>query len=344
MHLLLHMLMGASLGELSLGKKVGRPAIWMGALIGAFPELESLLYWTHGSVQGMLHQRGPLHSLIAFLVIPPIMAWLAKSIWQNRQPKLRGRDWVRLCYAVYFCHLLLDLCTIPGIQAFYPFWKYRLSLHVISSFDPWLSIPLMLGLLMGLRYPRESRPRTIWVGSGLVLSAFYLILAFSSQQFVHSLFQASYQKHSLNIQRFEVYPTWGNTLLWYGLAEQAYGYQIGYYSLFEGLKGNIQHQYLPKQHDLPFETIDHRLEDRFQEATHRYYNFQVDSQTVLLHDLRYGWESTYLDSNQRNLTFKQSYRLWEDDDGNLQLATQAPPPMPLSWRQYGLRILGLSTE
>lgn len=289
MEVITHAALGALIGELALGQKMGyRAAIW-GAVAGLLPELEYLIRPIYGEFTFLLERRGLLHSVWGLIFIPVLLSILARGWSRSRFPDLRKRDWWKVFAWIWVFHLGLDASTTLGIQFFYPFWKYRVSLNMIASFDVLLTLILILFLSLSLRLPSHHRRRSLWSGIGLTLFGLYMIVAFTNRQTVRSVFANSCQEAGHRPLRYEVYPIWGSNLYWYGIGEEGYSYQVGYYSLLNGLDGRFLLQYLPKEHSLPPYGFFHYLEDRMQEATHRYYNVETRGDTLIWYDLRWGW-------------------------------------------------------
>jgi inner membrane protein len=288
MDLLTQAALGGAVGELTLGKRVGNRALLWGSLGGILPDGDYLLRWTHGELTYWIEQNGLTHSLLFALLVPWLLGAGVKWLERKRFPDLRRRQWGKLFFWVFLTHLALDGCTTGGVQLFYPFWHYRVSLSFISVIDPLYTLPLLTGLLVGLRHAPNTRLRNMWMGAGMVVSSLYLLFAFTNQQFVRAIFANVWRQGGRQVIRFETYPTLGNTLLWYGVAEEAYGYHIAYYSLLAGREGGLSTVYLPKQHGLADSLVNPRLEDRLQEASHRYYNLEKRGDAVLWHDLQYG--------------------------------------------------------
>lgn len=342
MDLLTYALLGAIISELSLGKRLGNRAALYGAVVGLLPELERLLGLTHGGLTLLLERRGALHSILALALVPLILSFVARGLERKRFPELRKRHWWKMFAWVWLLHLGLDACTTLGIQFFYPFWKYRLSLNMIAPVDPLLTLPLLVFLLLALRLPRDHARRPLFAGLGLALFGLYLTVAFTNRQFMRTMFADACERAGYQVIRHEVYPTWGNNVLWYGVAEEAYGYHIGHYSLLQGLDGYIKLTFLPKTHGLPQENFSLYLEDRLQEATHRYYNLEQSGDTLIWHDLRWGLSNLDEQHEFKKPEPRVSYQLLLRDDGRpAWIGPQQPAPVwQRNWPVFFERLRG----
>ncbi len=77
--------LGASVGELFLGRKLGNRAMAWGAAIGTLPDLDvvSRLFLSH-EVYGLIYHRGLSHSILLTIVLPFLLAFLAQSYYARR--------------------------------------------------------------------------------------------------------------------------------------------------------------------------------------------------------------------------------------------------------------------
>ena len=83
MDLVTQMVLGASVGEATLGKKVGNKGILWGTVAGLIPDLDvtaSLFTDTLTSIE--LH-RGFSHSILFSLLLAPLLGWLISKINKN---------------------------------------------------------------------------------------------------------------------------------------------------------------------------------------------------------------------------------------------------------------------
>ena len=86
--------LGAAVGELFLGKKLGNRALFWGALAGTIPDFDvfSRLFTTH-SVYGLLYHRGITHSILFTVLAPFLLAWLAQQYYTKDWHKRKGIQW-----------------------------------------------------------------------------------------------------------------------------------------------------------------------------------------------------------------------------------------------------------
>ena len=69
--------LGAAMGELTLGKKIGNRAMIWGAIAGTIPDLDVLAGIGMSEIDALAFHRGPTHSLLFAFTTPWLFAWLA---------------------------------------------------------------------------------------------------------------------------------------------------------------------------------------------------------------------------------------------------------------------------
>lgn len=287
MDLITHAALGAVLGELLMGKQAGSKGLIWGVIVGVLPDVDSLLRWTHSDLTYLLYRQSLTHSLLFVLLSSLLFGSLLYRLYGRSQG--RRRDWFKLWFWVLLTHTLLDTCAGWGTQLFYPFWQHRFAASVISEIDPLFSLPLLTGLIVGLNQERQSRTRSLWVGMGLLVSVLYLLVTITNKQYVQAVFEHNFERqHASEVIRFETYPTLGNNLLWYGIAEMPYGYQVGYFSVFEGAATKLSLDHIPKRHQLSEELIGFNEVQQLRAVSNRYYVVEAQGDSVLWHDLRFS--------------------------------------------------------
>ncbi|QDG50454.1 metal-dependent hydrolase [Persicimonas caeni] len=140
---LAHSLVGAALAEAGLKKKT--PLATATLIIGAnFPDVDAVAM-VIGSDFSLWFRRGWTHGVLAWVVLPPILAMLMlgwdKWIRRRRNPDAEPVHvgWlVGLSYLGVLTHPFLDWLNTYGVRLLMPFdgqWFYGDSLFIV---DPWL--------------------------------------------------------------------------------------------------------------------------------------------------------------------------------------------------------------
>ena len=243
-----HAAVGAALGELMLGTRLGNRALGWGLLLGVFPDLLDALLALFLSTSGRLAQvsaasHSPLLMLALLLVLPRNTA----KLW--RQAKVtRGQagGFVALAWSV---HLLVDALSLPGVQVLWPYPGPRVGIWLLDRGDGLFVLPMavMLLSLVGLRSKKEQakRRRRWWWGVGL--SGGYLVLAGVAKWAVAAGFAGDLARRGITCERRMESPFSCNLLLWRGLAECGDDVWVGYRSVFEWRSTPLRWTVFPRQ-------------------------------------------------------------------------------------------------
>ena len=80
---LTQIVLGASVAEATLGKKIGNKAIVLGAIAGTIPDLDIVTRFFVDDLTASVMHRGFSHSLIFPFVAALILAWILKKIYSS---------------------------------------------------------------------------------------------------------------------------------------------------------------------------------------------------------------------------------------------------------------------
>ena len=95
--------LGAAVGEATLGRRVGAKAALWGAVLGTLPDLD-VLYPFADPVSAFTWHRGPSHSLFVLAALTPVVVWLILKLHPDSSEHRSG--WYRLVLSVF------ELCSI----------------------------------------------------------------------------------------------------------------------------------------------------------------------------------------------------------------------------------------
>ena len=279
--------LGSALGVAVLGRRVPawKAALW-GGLAGTLPDLDALIDFGD-PIRNMTFHRAESHSLLYLTLLAPLLALLAV--------KLRGKGagyhrWALALWLALFTHPLLDWMTVYGTQLGLPFTDTPFGLGSIFIIDPLYTLPLVVGVVMALLWPRLGRH---WNIAGLALSCAYLAWSAAAQARVEQLAHRSLARQGIAARQVLVTPTAFNTVLWRVLAMTPTGYVEGF------------HSFLDPGTDLRFQ--QHRSEEGLREPlqgiwgfermawfTRGYYALSERDGRAIISDLRMGQEPSYV--------------------------------------------------
>jgi len=226
--------LGAAVGEVLLGRKIGNRAQLLGAIGGTIPDLDILFNGFFSDPIAQLHiHRGYSHSMFVHLLLALPFAWLG---WKWLKDKITFRQSYLAWYLFFLTHTLLDCCTTYGTQLFLPFTDFLVGFNTISVIDPLWTLPFLLTLLVCLFIRREKPLRMKWAKAGLIYSSLYMLMTLVNKWQVHRQFQNELDRQGIAATTLSTTPTMLNNLLWAGIALTQDSLFVAEYSLLQSDK------------------------------------------------------------------------------------------------------------
>lgn len=280
--------LGAAVAATTLGR---RTAVWKAALWGGvaatLPDLD--VFIDHGdALRNMVMHRGFSHALFWLTLLSPVLA--ALPAWLHGERALYRRWWLAIWLALV-THPLLDALTVYGTQLLQPFSAHPFGLGSIFIIDPLYTLPLLVGVAVGMA--RREGKGLRWVHWGLALSTAYLAWSVLAQWHVRTVAQDTLAARGAGPAPLLVTPTPFNTVLWRVVAVRPDGgYEEGYYSLFDGGRPLQLRRYegTPQLRDAlrGLEAVQ-----RLSAFTHGFYKLHARDGQAWISDLRMGQEPNY---------------------------------------------------
>ncbi|MCU7828466.1 MAG: metal-dependent hydrolase [Candidatus Thiodiazotropha sp. (ex Myrtea sp. 'scaly one' KF741663)] len=282
-------LLGAAVGHATLGARVGRKALFWGAVFGGMPDLDVLI--PHADeVAAITNHRGFSHSLVTHTIVAPVLgAGLARLHAREGASITR---WTLLVWLALATHALLDATTIYGTQLFWPSAGPPVGLGSIFIIDPLYTLPLLIGVLWAAFARRKlifgRRANRV----GLGLSTAYLAGAIFIQAQVRDIAESELTRQGVTYDRLITTPTPFNLLLWRVVAMVPHGYREGYYSLLDPLP-EIRFVQYPSNESLLSSVDDAPAVTRLRWFTRGFYRVREIDGRLEITDLRMGFEPRY---------------------------------------------------
>lgn len=278
--------LGAAVGEAVLGRHVGKKAPLWGAALGTLPDLDVIANPFISEMAALGFHRSLTHSLFFMIVASPLIGWaLGRLHASDGMPWTR---WAGMAVAVLSTHVLLDCLTTYGTQVFWPFSDYPVIFGTIFIIDPLYTLPLAVGLLVAVWWPRDARRRRLANAVGLALSSAYLLVTIANKLHVERVFSESLRAQGLPHTQVFTKATAFNNVLWSAIAEGEDGFYVGFYSLLDD-DGHVDFRFVPKRHDLLGAADDSPAMKRLQWFSRGYYIVRRAADGgLLVHDLRFG--------------------------------------------------------
>jgi len=168
---LTQIVLGASVGEAVLGRKIGNKAMLYGAIDGTIPDLDVLTSYFTDTVSALEIHRGFSHSVVFSVLMAPIFSWLVTRYESYKNKKA----WAWFFFWVLITHPILDAHTTWGTQLFWP-GDLRLAFKTIFVIDPIYTLPFLSFVILTMFQKRTSSKRRVFNRIGLGLSTAYLAL------------------------------------------------------------------------------------------------------------------------------------------------------------------------
>ena len=300
---LTQIVLGAAVGELVLGRKVGNKAMIYGAVAGTIPDLDVFIGNFYDTVTALEIHRGFSHSIVFSVLMAPILGYLLSRIHKQASWK----NWSSLVFFGLFTHPLLDCFTTWGTQLFWPL-DLRIAFKSIFVIDPLYTLPFLICLIAASRYQRTSVKRRRLNRWGLIISSSYLILSLVSKGFAFDKFENALAAQNISYTELETRPSPLNILLWSANVKTSTAILIGEYSIFDSQP--IQFRAYPKQHEKIEGLLKYENLERLTNITNGWFIISERENELYFNDLRFGLVS--LDPASEKFVF--SYSLSEVDN------------------------------
>lgn len=232
---LTHVVLGAAIGQLVLGKKLGNRALGWGALIASAPDIDVLANFFLDTAGELKHHRGFSHSI----VFAGLLTWLLARQLPKHWKDLKKKERVTPAQAALFAglalgsHLLIDCFSVYGTQLFSPFSDYKVSWGNLFIIDPLFTLPLLIVVLRLLWWPKTELRRSKWAACGLAIAFAYAGLSFGAKHIAAQAFERDLARRKMSVKRRMEGPTPFNILLWRSVAERDGELWVGYRSLLD---------------------------------------------------------------------------------------------------------------
>ncbi|HLZ86362.1 MAG TPA: metal-dependent hydrolase [Puia sp.] len=287
---LTHIVLGAAIGEVLGGRKLGRKALLIGAIANSLPDIDFLASFWLPAARDVWAHRGITHSFLFLLIMTPALSFFASRIWPGSG--MTRRDWYRFFGWQLFTHIFIDAFNAYGTGWFEPFSHQRIAFHVLFVADPFFSIWLGIAFIALLVLKANHPARRKWAVAGLLLSSTYLCYGITNKLRIDRQVTADLQTQQHPYTRYFSTPTPLNNWLWYVVAEDSGGFYTGYRSLFDHEPTHFRFQPKAKWLLKPFlgqPDVHYLL--RFSQG---FYTVEEWGDTVVFNDLRFGemkgWE------------------------------------------------------
>lgn len=210
-----HGLLGATAAFVALGGRIGRRAAVAGLAGGLIPDADIFLAPISDPALPFELHRHFTHAL----VLAPVFGALAAAPLLL-VPRWRDTPWLLLAAGAVGCltHGLLDQFTSYGTHLWWPFISERTAWDGLSIVDPFITLPLLIGLAIAL-----IRRHTVTAVATLAFVAAYAGLGLVQRERALDVQRSLAAARGDAIQHGRAMPTLGNLVLWRSLYRTADG-------------------------------------------------------------------------------------------------------------------------
>ena len=282
---LTQIVLGASVAEAILGKKIGNKAIVLGAIAGTIPDLDIVTRFFVDDLTASVMHRGFSHSLIFPFVAAPILAWILKKIYYNYSD-VSFNDWFKMFFLAIITHPLLDAQTTWGTQLFWPF-EWRVAVENVFIIDPIYTLPFLTFLILTAFQDRLSKKRRLFNSLGLIISSAYLLVTLSFKGVAHYNIAKGLEENNIQYKDINTRATYFNSILWSSQIELEDSYIFTYYSLFDKSKPIFTKKF-PKNHDMLQPFIDEKKIQQLIILSNGHYLMTNENDELIFWNLKLG--------------------------------------------------------
>jgi inner membrane protein len=283
-----HIVLGATLGEVMAGKKLGKKAMLLGAIAQSLPDFDFIAGLWMSPAHYFLAHRGLTHSFLFITLAALLLAILANSFYKKEIPY---KHWALFFFAQMLTHVLLDSLNAYGIAWLEPFSHQRFSFDVLFVADPFYTVWPLVACVVLLILKTSSPSRMKWAITALVLSSFYILYAFSNKMKADQSVRKSLADRGIEVNEFLTTPTPLNSWLWYVVVpasqESTRGYWIGYYSVFDA-EPSIRYQFFTQNDSLLSLVNNHEDVELLIRLSRDYYVVEQKNDSLVFSNLRFG--------------------------------------------------------
>jgi inner membrane protein len=280
-----HIAIGAVVGEVMAGKKLGKHAMFVGAIAQSLPDIDFVASFWMTFSENLLAHRGFTHSFL-FVVITTVGLSLLADRWYQK-PDMRLRSWMIFLGLQMTLHLLIDGCNAYGTGWFEPFSHERFSFHFLFVADPffsvWVGMASLALLILKNTHPLRMK-LAVW---SLVLSSTYMAYALYNKLTVERDVAAALKRQNIEYTRYLTTPTPLNSWLWFVAVEDADGFHVAHRSVFDRSE-TIDFHYFPRNKELLTEIADHESLQHLIRFSQGYYTVKQKDGKLIFNDLRFG--------------------------------------------------------
>jgi len=282
---LTHIALGACMGEAFGGRVLGKKAMLWGALAQSIPDIDFLAAFWMDPAGNLLAHRGFTHSFLFCAIITPLFALLAERL--HRPHDIRLGKWLFFFGGTIFVHIFIDAFNNYGVGWLEPFSHRRVSFNAIYVADPFFSAWPGIACVALILLKRFSPARKNCWRFGLGTAALYLCYCLFNKIVIDREVKLLLQKQQVSYTRYFTTPAPLQNWLWYVVAGNDSGYNVGFRSVFDN-DDKIAFQYFARNDSLLDAVKGHEDVNKLIRFSKQFYTAEKWGDTLVFNDLRFG--------------------------------------------------------
>lgn len=286
---LTHIVLGAAIGEVTLGKKIGNRAILWGAVLSIIPDLDVFITPFLKPVDALFFHRGISHSILALLILIPITGWLISKIEKKHDIKLN--TWYLFTSLPLISHIFIDCFNTYGTGILEPFSNIRVAYDSMAIIDFFFLLPLIFTVIwiLFIPYQKNIRRKIAWVG--LSIATLYFSFSIFNKIIVENRAKEQLTVQGIKFNRLLTTPAPLSNFFWTLVAENDSGYYISNFSNFDKTKA-IKFRFVSSNSYFLIALCDRKDINDIKEIlrfTKGFYTVEKDkSENLWIYDLRFA--------------------------------------------------------
>ncbi|HEY7535717.1 MAG TPA: metal-dependent hydrolase [Thermodesulfobacteriota bacterium] len=277
-----HGLVGALGSRVGFSEKIGRVATIAFVVGAVFPDIDIFVSFL-GPDFSMRYHRGITHSIIA----APFFAFLLGALIYRFSSYKNLKALVLMVALGIYSHIIFDLITSYGTVIFDPLSMKRYSWNLVFILDPFITLPLIAGLILCWRKKEMALRISLSV---FIFLCLYLIFCFYVRELNLEKINKFASEKTLAVIKSSVYPRPLAPFFWVGIIETKEAFYGGNLSIFDGGIRNFEG--IRKSDDNPYVKLASKLEEVqlyhwFAEFPVSLYKEESGKHVVEFYDLRF---------------------------------------------------------
>ena len=300
-----HIVIGAAIGEVFLGKKIGRWGMLLGAIAKSVPDFDLFVTGLTDPRAYMCDHRAHTHSLFieALYAIP--IAWLLVKLFKE---KVSFKRMFLFMLACLWGHSLLDWCTNFGTQLLLPFTNENYSLNTLAIVDLLFTLPMLILVVIAVFYKKNIVRRNKLSREALTYCFVYLGLTFINKAQAENMAKELFAKNNIPVTYYMTNPTMLNNVLWYGVGSNDSTVFIGEFSLLHK-QNSVRWYSYPRNQHLMQQCKSKKDVEVLRWFSDPYTIAQINGDTLNMYAAKFGRTNMQEDELQKSIIFH--YKLYQ---------------------------------